>query len=248
MKEYGLIGYPLSHSFSAGYFAEKFRSLGIRDYMYSNFPLQNLDGFMDLIHSRPALLGLNVTIPYKEKVIPYLDYVEENIAAIGAVNTIKIERYGETIQLKGYNTDVYGFGESLKTLLSKSHTRALILGTGGASKAVHHVLAGLGMDTIVVSRTPRKENQISYEMVTPEIISKTEVIVNTSPLGMYPNTGSCPAIPYEYLTSNHILYDLVYNPEETLFMKNGIKRGARVMNGLKMLHLQAEKSWEIWNT
>jgi shikimate dehydrogenase len=248
MKEYGLIGFPLSHSFSGKYFANKFKSEGIDDCVYHLFPLESLDRFPELLATHPDLWGLNVTIPYKEKIIPYLDSTEDSISAIGAVNTIKIIRNRGQLVLKGYNTDVYGFGESLKPFLKDHHQNALILGTGGASKAVLFVLEQLGIGMLSVSRTPRVKGQVSYEMLTRETLKKCTLIINTSPLGMYPDAGSCPAIPYEYITKDHILFDLVYNPEETLFMKQGKAMGATVLNGLKMLHLQAEKSWEIWNS
>lgn len=259
MRLFGLIGFPLSHSFSGKYFTEKFRKEGIKDARYELFPISSIDHLPDLIKNNRELLGLNVTIPYKEDVLKFLEETEEGVAGIGAVNTIKILRSGDKVQLEGYNTDFYGFRESILPLLSLSHSglassgrisegdRALILGTGGASKAVEWVLKTLGFEVILVSRAPKKPGHISYHELNEEIIATSKVIVNTTPRGMYPHTDDCPEIPYEYLTENHILYDLIYNPAETLFMKKGRDMGAVIKNGLQMLHLQADKSWEIWN-
>ncbi len=247
MKRYGLIGYPLTHSFSVRYFSEKFEREGITDCSYDNFPLEKIELLPRLIAEDERLVGLNVTIPYKEKVIPYLDQVDEEINIIGAVNTIKIIRLKGNIRLKGYNTDVFGFGVSLKPFLKEHYRSALILGTGGASKAAAYVLNRLGFEIKVVSRNPRSSNQISYTQVTPEIITAARVIVNTSPVGMYPGVDVCPDLPYEYLTPDHVLFDMIYNPPETMFLTRGRKMGAKVINGLQMLHLQAEKSWKIWN-
>jgi shikimate dehydrogenase len=247
MKYYGLIGFPLSHSFSEKYFAEKFEREGIKDCLYSNFPIAEIGLLPRLIADNQYLCGLNITIPYKEQVIPFLDSVDDDIATIGAVNTVKIYREGGVIRLKGYNTDVFGFITTLKPALKDHFRDALILGTGGASKAVAYVLKELGFGITYVSRTPRNQSQISYSQVTPQIISRSRVIVNASPLGMYPDTHACPDIPYEYLTHDHVLFDLIYNPPETKFLAMGRKRGAVTINGLQMLHLQAEKAWEIWN-
>jgi shikimate dehydrogenase len=201
-----------------------------------------------LIAGNEDLAGLNVTIPYKEKIIPYLDDVDDDVPAIGAVNTVRISRTSGRAHLRGYNTDVYGFGTSLKPHLKEHYHRALILGTGGASKAVAFVLKERGFEITYVSRNPRNETQISYAQVTPDVIRENRVIVNTSPVGMYPDTETCPALPYDALTPDHLLYDLVYNPPETRFMTLGRKEGANVINGLRMLHLQAERAWQIWNS
>jgi len=247
MNTYGLIGFPLSHSFSSKYFSEKFEREGIVNCSYINFPIPDIGILPRLIAENENLKGLNVTIPYKEQVIPYLDEVDENIRSIGAVNTIKINRKGNHIHLNGYNTDVYGFETSLKPWLNEPQGYALILGTGGASKAVAYVLRSLGFDVTYVSRKPKNNDQISYTQITPEIIMRSGVIVNGSPVGMYPDINCCPDIPYEFLTAKHVLYDLIYNPPETLFLKKGREKGATTINGQLMLHLQAEKSWEIWN-
>jgi len=248
MKCYGLIGFPLSHSFSEKYFAEKFEREGIKNCTYSNFPIEHIGLLSRLIADNENLDGLNVTIPYKEQVIPFLDSVEGDITHIGAVNTIKIYRQGGIISLKGFNTDVYGFSVSLKPFLKDNYRNALILGTGGASKATAHALSEMGLSVTVVSRTPKNRKQISYEQVTPQIISMSQVVVNASPVGMYPNIDTCPDIPYEYLTPGHVLFDLIYNPPETKFLAKGKRMGAVVINGLQMLHLQADKAWEIWNS
>lgn len=248
MRIYGLIGYPLSHSFSVGYFAEKFKIEGIENTIYQNFPIENINLLPDIINNNSNLLGLNVTIPYKTQVIPYLDQLSESASAIGAVNTIKIIRNGRTTILRGYNTDEYGFRNSLLPYLNENHKKALILGTGGASKAVEYVLQQLSISYMLVSRKPTAANQLAYENLNHAVVHEHKLIINTSPLGMYPNIEQYPALPYHALTSNHILYDLIYNPSETAFMKQGISNGATVINGLKMLHLQAEKAWEIWNS
>ena len=248
MKCYGLIGYPLSHSFSGKYFSEKFSREGISDCTYDLFPIERIDLLLPLINGNMELLGLNVTIPYKEQVIPYLNDIDEDAANIGAVNTIRItHNSGKTI-LKGYNTDVYGFSESLRPLLTQRHKNALILGTGGASKAVAYALKKWEIPVTFVSRSHTNSNTITYPMITPEIIVKSKIIVNTSPLGMYPSINDCPDIPYELLTPDHILFDLIYNPQETTFMSKGRSKGSKVLNGLHMLHLQADKAWQIWNT
>jgi shikimate dehydrogenase len=245
MKRYGLIGYPLSHSFSARYFAEKFSREGLADCVYETFPIEHIELITHIINAHDDLQGFNVTIPYKQAIIQYLNSIEDSAQCIGAVNTVKITRNGCNYQLKGYNTDAYGFHSSLEPLLGKNRI-ALVLGTGGASKAVAFVLDQLGFQTTFVSRNPGKKDQIAYHDLSPEIIARTGVIINTSPLGMFPNTNSYPPIPYEALTPDHLLYDLVYNPGETMFMTKGKSMGAMVVNGIQMLHLQADKAWEIW--
>lgn len=243
MRRYGLIGYPLSHSFSQKYFTDKFQREGITDCVYENFPLGSIDEFAALIQQHPDLHGLNVTIPYKEKVIPFLTAQSEVVKAIGACNCIKIE-HG---RLTGHNTDVVGFENSLRPLLQPHHTRALVLGTGGAAKAVHYVLNKLGIAFFEVSRTPSNARQISYQQIDESVIRDHQVIINTSPLGMYPNIDECPPLPYQALTSQHYLFDLVYNPAKTLFLQKGDERGAATKNGHDMLIIQAEESWRIWN-
>ncbi|MBM6734695.1 shikimate dehydrogenase [Mediterranea massiliensis] len=247
MDKYGLIGYPLKHSFSISYFNEKFQSENI-DAEYVNFEIPRIEDFMEVVEENPNLRGLNVTIPYKEQVIPYLDELDKDTAKIGAVNVIKIIPQGKgDVKLVGYNSDIIGFTRSIEPLLQSHHVKALILGTGGASKAVFHGLANLGIEATFVSRTKKSNDILTYQELTPEIMQDHTVIVNTTPLGMYPNVDACPDIPYDQLTPNHLLYDLLYNPHETLFMKKGMERGATVKNGLEMLLLQAFVSWEIWN-
>lgn len=247
MDKFGLIGYPLKHSFSISYFNEKFQSENI-DAEYVNFEIPRIEDFMEVVEENPNLRGLNVTIPYKEQVIPYLDELDKDTAKIGAVNVIKIIPQGKgDVKLVGYNSDIIGFTRSIEPLLQSHHVKALILGTGGASKAVFHGLANLGIEATFVSRTKKSNDILTYQELTPEIMQEHTVIVNTTPLGMYPNVDACPDIPYDQLTPNHLLYDLLYNPHETLFMKKGMERGATVKNGLEMLLLQAFVSWEIWN-
>ncbi len=246
MRKYGLVGFPLSHSFSKQYFSEKFEREQRSDIVYENFPLEDIHELPDVIRAKPELLGLNVTIPYKEKVIPFMDELDGESRVVGAVNTIRIYR-GNRIRLIGYNTDVWGFETTLKPLLKPWHDFALVLGTGGGAKAVEYVLKKLGMEVWFVSRNPRGDRSIRYNELTGMMLQKIKLVVNTTPLGMFPETNTCPDIPYQYLTQEHLLYDLVYNPEETLFMKRGRERHATVTNGLEMLKQQAEKSWKIWN-
>ena len=245
MKEFGLIGYPLGHSFSKNYFNEKFLSEGI-DAEYLNFEIPDIKNFTKVLKNHPHLEGLNVTIPYKEQVIPYLDELDADAAAIGAVNVIKFTRRKGKLHLIGFNSDVLGFTQSIEPLLGPQHKKALILGTGGASKAIHHGLSKLGLESAFVSRTA-KNGCMTYKDLTPSIMEEYKVIVNCTPVGMYPHMDECPDIPYEYLTSNHLLYDLLYNPDTTLFMKKGEEKGAVVKNGLEMLLLQAFGAWKIWN-
>ena len=244
MDKYGLIGFPLGHSFSIGYFNEKFQNEGI-DAEYFNFEIPTIDDFPAVLESAPELKGLNVTIPYKEKVIDFLDAVSPEARAIGAVNVIRVSRRGGKLHLKGFNSDVIGFRQSIEPLLEKHHKKALILGTGGASKAVNHGLKSLGLETVFVSRYERN-GMIQYDKITPEVVKEYNVIVNCTPVGMYPNVDDCPKLPYEAMDHDTLLYDLLYNPDETLFMKKGAERGATVKNGLEMLLLQAFASWEFW--
>jgi shikimate dehydrogenase len=248
MKRYGLVGYPLTHSFSKSYFTEKFQKEKMPDCIYENFPIQSLDELPRLIKITPDLTGLNVTIPYKVRIFSFLNEWDENANEIKAVNTIKIIRKEGITSLKGYNTDAYGFYTSLKPLLTPDYKNALILGTGGASKAIAYILEKTGIRCMHVSRNPKRSVDISYADLCGPVLYSFQLIINASPVGMYPDTDACPDIPYEFITRKHLLYDLVYNPLETKFMKKGKDMGARVMNGLQMLYLQAEKAWEIWNT
>ena len=249
MTTYGLIGYPLGHSFSRQFFTEKFEKEGI-DAQYLNFEIPSIEEFPDIIKNNPNLRGLNVTIPYKQQVMQYLDDISEEAKAIGAVNVVKCQLSTVDCQLHltGYNSDVIGFVNSIRPLLKPHHNKALILGTGGASKAIRYGLEKkLGLETLFVSRSAR-EGMITYEDVNEAVLKEYEVIVNCSPVGMYPHVDECPALPYEAMNENNLLYDLVYNPLETLFMKKGAAQGATVKNGLEMLHLQAIASWEFWTT
>ena len=242
MTTYGLVGYPLGHSFSRKFFTEKFAKEGI-DAQYLNFEIPSIEEFPNIIKNNPELRGLNVTIPYKQQVMQFLDDLSEEAKAIGAVNVVKVAKEG----LTGYNSDVIGFFNSIKPLLKPHHKKALILGTGGASKAIHYGLTKkLGLETLFVSRSAR-EGVITYDDIDASVLKEYEVIVNCSPVGMFPHVDECPALPYKAMNENHLLYDLVYNPLETLFMKKGAEQGAAVKNGLEMLHLQAIASWNIWH-
>lgn len=246
MDKYGLIGYPLGHSFSISYFNQKFADEGINA-KYENFEIASIDILPEILDKNPELKGLNVTIPYKEKVIPFLDSVAPEARAIGAVNVIRVTHEKNNIILKGYNSDVIGFTQSIEPMIDKKlHKKALILGTGGASKAINFGLKSLGIEPIFVSRFER-ENTITYQQVTPEVVKEYNVIVNCTPVGMYPHTEECPQLPYEAMDNHTILYDLIYNPDQTLFMRKGAQYGADVKNGLEMLLLQAFASWEFWN-
>lgn len=247
MKTFGIIGYPLGHSFSAQYFSHKFQEEHI-DACYHLFPLPQVEAFRQLIQEHD-LTGLNVTLPYKEQIIPYLDDLDETARAIGAVNVIRFHNG----RLTGYNTDVIGFCNSLKPLLHPRHTQALVLGTGGAAKAVKYGLTTLGIQATYVSRTKKRiqiagneTETITYQELTPEIIAAHTLIVNCTPLGMFPDTAACAPIPYNLLTAQHLLYDVVYNPEKTLFLQHGEQQGCRIQNGMPMLTGQAEAAWRIW--
>jgi shikimate dehydrogenase len=242
MRQFGLIGKTLGHSFSKNYFARKFEKENISDCIYENFELDSVEELRFLLKKMPFLEGLNVTIPYKEKVISLLDEQHDAVKEIGACNCISI-RNGD---LYGYNTDAAAFTVTLESCLQSHHRCALVLGTGGASKAVGFALKQLQMDFLVVSRN-KEGVQIGYEDLGEEMIKGHQVIINTTPLGMYPNVDEDPPIPYEYINGNHLLYDLVYNPEKTKFLRNGEERGAKIMNGYSMLVHQAEESWKIWN-
>ena len=244
MDKYGLIGYPLGHSFSISYFNQKFADEGINA-KYMNFEIPNIENLIEVLDSNPELKGLNVTIPYKEKVMEYLDYISPEARAIGAVNVIRVVHDGKKILLRGYNSDVIGFTQSIEPMLERYHKKALVLGTGGASKAVAYGLKSLGIESVFVSRYERP-GTIQYESITPDVVHEYQVIVNCTPLGMFPKIDTCPTLPYEALDEHNILYDLIYNPDETLFMKKGAEHGAAVKNGLEMLLLQAFASWEFW--
>jgi shikimate dehydrogenase len=244
MNLFGLIGFPLSHSFSKKYFTEKFAKENIQNCKYELFEIENINAFPELFQKYPELKGLNVTIPHKQAVIPFLDALDKSAERAGAVNVIKRMPDGTKT---GFNSDYFGFKTSLeKQIQGFSITDALVLGTGGASKAVMIALEDLGINYTIVSRKAGLQT-ISYQDITKELMEKCHLIVNTTPLGMYPKTEACPDIPYQYITASHFLYDLVYNPEETTFMKKGKAAGANVKNGLEMLIGQAEKAWEIWN-
>lgn len=246
MDKYGLIGYPLGHSFSISYFNQKFQDENI-DAVYENYEIPSIDELPEVLSSNPELKGINVTIPYKEKVLPFLDSISPEARAIGAVNVIRVSHKGNKTLLKGYNSDVIGFTKSIEPMLDKKlHRKALILGTGGASKAIDYGLRNLGLETVFVSRYERP-GTIQYKNITPEVVKEYNVIINCTPLGMYPKTEVCPELPYEAMDNHTILYDLIYNPDETLFMKRGAEYGANVKNGLEMLLLQAFSSWEFWH-
>lgn len=246
MRKFGLIGYPLGHSFSKKYFTDKFSREHLDDCSYELFPLKSIDLLFPLLGKETSLCGLNVTIPYKSQVIGFLDSVSDEAAEIGAVNVIKIRRNTGKIILSGFNSDVTGFRYSLLPVLGKSKGNAIVLGTGGSSKAVCHVLDKLGMNVIKVSRNPG-QGLMTYRDLDNKMIGQAILIVNTTPLGMFPDIESKPPLDYNSLTQDQILYDLVYNPQMTAFLKEGEKRGCKVISGLEMLHIQAERSWQIWN-
>tara|TARA_R110001632_G_scaffold74746_3_gene170708 strand:+ start:1949 stop:2713 length:765 start_codon:yes stop_codon:yes gene_type:complete len=242
---FGLVGKNISYSFSRGYFLDKFTKLELSNHQYVNFDIEKIEDFSKVIHEfKFCLKGLNVTIPYKQDVFLYLDKVDKVARKIGAVNTIRVTKKGN---LKGYNSDVVGFKKSIEPLLKPHHKKALILGTGGASKAISYVFKQLGIDYYKVSRNPRKKREIAYSDITQELLEEYTVIVNSSPVGTFPNIEQKPNIPYEFLTNKHLLYDLIYNPEETAFLLEGKAKGAHIKNGFEMLELQAEESWRIWN-
>lgn len=242
MKQFGLIGYPLGHSFSKKYFTEKFEAEGIRDCQYETYPIDSIERLPDLISSTPGLKGLNVTIPYKEKVLVYLSEKSAVVKQTGACNCIVVKDG----RLYGHNTDVIGFRQSLEKAFPSLPATALILGTGGAAKAVEYVLKQLKISFRYVSRKP-SVNNLSYEQVSPSVVEQTRLIINTTPLGMQPHITEAPPIPYEAIGKEHCLFDLIYNPAETLFLRKGLEHGARIQNGLDMLVIQAEESWKIWN-
>lgn len=241
-KQFGLIGKNISYSFSQNYFSEKFKKESLSNHHYQNFDIQTIAEFQDILKNYPNLNGMNITIPYKEAILPYLDKISSKAQRIGAINTIKITKKRK---LKGYNTDEYGFRKSLIPLLEKHHKKALILGTGGASKAIAYTLKKLHIPYQFVSR--KEGADFIYNSLNTEVIKEHQIIINCTPLGTSPNTDKYPDIPYHAITNQHLLYDLIYNPSETLFLKKGKEQGAKTSNGLKMLELQAEKAWKIWN-
>lgn len=245
-KKYGLLGKNIAYSFSKKYFTDKFEQLNLTQFEYVNYDIEKIEFFRDqVLCDLDKLGGLNVTIPYKESVIPYLDEIDEQAAAIGAVNTIKILKDNK---LKGFNTDAFGFEKSLKSCWRGDESKALILGTGGASKAIAFVLDRLNVDYLFVSRNSGKKNAITYDALNKELMGTYEMIINCSPLGTYPDVDAKPKLPYEFLTDRHLLFDLIYNPVKTAFLQMGEEAGATIMNGRSMLEYQAEKSWEIWNS
>jgi len=241
MAEFGLIGKDIDYSFSRSYFNEKFKNEGL-NHNYVNFDIDSIDEFSNIISSTKNLKGLNVTIPYKEAVIPYLDKLHKTAKKIGAVNTIKITKKGKLI---GYNTDYFGFEKSIEPLIKKHHKKALILGTGGASKAIAYALERLNIKHQFVSRSQSKKNIISYDSLTENDIKSHQIIINCTPLGTYPKTNECPDILYDAIDNTHLVFDLIYNPEETKFLTIAKIKGASICNGSKMLELQAEKAWDI---
>ncbi|WP_334059054.1 shikimate dehydrogenase family protein [Polaribacter sp. P097] len=244
-KLFGLLGRDISYSFSRGYFTKKFTALNLEHHSYVNFDIPKIEDFPSIIENNESIKGINVTIPYKEEVMAYLDKIDKTAKEIGAVNTIKITKRGN---LKGYNSDVVGFEKSIVPLLEKHHKKALILGTGGASKAIAYALKLNNIKYKFVSRNPKTKKQISYNDLSQEIMQDYTIIVNSTPLGTSPDVDKFPAIPYQFITSKHLLYDLIYNPEVSKFLANGKANGAKIKNGFEMLELQAEESWRIWNS
>lgn len=246
MRKLGLIGYPLGHSFSKKYYLAKFEKEKIANIDYDLYPFENLADFRSIYESDESFAGFNVTIPHKKNVLTLLDELSPEAAQMQAVNCVRIIRENGKVVLKGYNTDAYGFEQSLIPLLQPQHRSALVFGNGGAAKAVYYSLERLNIPYQIVSRN--KENgDLTYDELTPEIIAEHKLLINCSPVGTFPNVNLCPAIPYEGIGTAHLLYDLIYNPEETLFLTKGKERGAAVKNGYEMLVLQAEKNWMIWN-
>ena len=246
MKLFGLIGNPLTHSYSEKYFIEKFKKENISDCEYRLFPIKSIAQLPELLKNNPDLLGLNVTTPFKKEVLNYIDEPDIIVKDVESVNTIKIENIQGKSFLKAYNTDIYGFYHSFQPLLKTYHKKALLLGTGGGARAVEFILQLLKIEYLIVSRTPSKK-QISYNEIDKSIIQNHQLIINATPVGTFPNINQSPEIPYQFFTSEHLLFDLVYNPSETEFLKQGKKQGAKIQNGMQMLKLQADKAWELWN-
>ncbi|MBA4411645.1 MAG: shikimate dehydrogenase [Bacteroidota bacterium] len=248
MKTFGLIGHRLGYSFSRNFFTEKFAAENLSDHEYVNFELDSIDEFTGVFDRGMDIFGLNCTIPYKQQIMQFLDEIEPEAKAIGAVNTVKILSKDGKRFLKGFNTDLYGFENSLKPMLEEKHRKALILGTGGASKAIKYGLNKLGIGYLSASiEETLFENEIRYNQITEDLLKEYLIIIHATPIGTYPNVDNCPDIPYQSITPDHVLFDLVYNPEVTLFLKKGKEQGAKAKNGLEMLHLQALRAWEIWN-
>ena len=248
MKTFGLIGHRLGYSFSRNFFTEKFAKENLQEHEYVNFELDSIDEFPGIFDGDKNICGLNCTIPYKQQIMQFLDEIDPEAAQIGAVNTVKITSKGGKRHLKGFNTDIYGFENSLRPMLGEKHRKALILGTGGASKAIKHILNKLKIEFVSASIEEQLfEKEIRYSQITDELLKEYLIIIQATPLGTFPNVDNCPDIPYQSITSDHVLFDLVYNPEETLFLKKGKAQGAKTKNGLEMLHLQAIRAWEIWN-
>lgn len=244
---FGLIGKSVSHSFSKAYFQKKFADLNLNDFTYQNFDLSNLDSLLGIINEF-KLNGLNITKPYKEAIMPYLNELDETAKTIGAVNCVKIKWENNKPYLIGYNTDYYGFAQSIKPFLEPIHQKALILGTGGASKAICYALKQIGVDYYFVTTSNKNgSNYFYYNELNNHVLNAFHLIINCTPIGMFPNVEDCVDIPYEHITPSHLLFDLIYNPEESLFLKNGKLKGAITVNGLNMLKLQADKAWQIWN-
>jgi len=244
-KLFGLLGKNISYSFSREYFTNKFKDLGYIDHQYVNFDLQEIGDLKEVLTKNKTMLGgINITIPYKQEVMSFLDSIDEDAAKIGAVNTMKFLKDGT---IKGFNTDFYGFKNSIQPLLKQHHKKALVLGAGGASKAIAYAFEKMNIEYKFVSRKKRNKDVFTYEEITSKVISEYTVIINCTPLGTYPNIETRPEIPYDYITENHLLYDLTYNPKVTTFLRLGKEKGATIKNGLQMLELQAEKSWEIWS-
>ncbi len=240
---FGLIGKTLTHSFSKAYFTEKFTKLGLQDHSYVNFELKSISELQSILFNHPNLKGLNVTVPYKEEIIPFLDSSNELVQQTGACNCIKIEKG----KLTGFNTDIIGFSNSLQKHLKPHHQKSIVLGTGGASKAVQYCLKQLQIPYIVISRH-KQENHLTYEDLSQEILNEYKIIINTTPLGMYPDITSYPFIPYHDVTPEHLFFDLIYNPAKTIFLEKGEEKGATIINGFEMLIIQAEESWRIWKS
>lgn len=248
MKTYGLIGRSIGYSFSRKFFSEKFEVEGKQDHRYVNFDFQTIEEFPAAFKADPTIAGMNCTIPYKQEIIPYMDELDEEALAVGAVNTVKIIETETGKKLKGYNTDVIGFENALKPLLTSKHKKALILGTGGASKAIKFVLTKIGLDYVSASiEEELLEKEMRYDSIDEEVMKECLLVINATPLGTFPNVDLCPDIPYQYIGTDHVLFDLVYNPEVTQFMAHGNERGASTKNGYEMLMGQAIASWEIWN-
>lgn len=249
MKTFGLIGHRLGYSFSRNFFTEKFKQENLTDHEYVNFELDSIDEFPGIFDQDTTICGLNCTIPYKQQIMSFLDEVDPEAAQIGAVNTVKITYNKDKRFLKGFNTDIYGFEHSLRPMLEAKHKKALILGTGGASKAIKHLFDKLQIEYLSATIEEQCfEKEIRYHQIDEQLLKEYLIIIHATPVGTFPKVDQCPDIPYQYITSDHVCFDLVYNPEETLFLKKAKEQGAKIKNGLEMLHLQAIKAWEIWNS